>query len=145
MLLFPNFQRSSGRILPPLFKRECKGKGLYITTKIICWFFFSFWSEFQLVLTRTKTIFLRRIAKIWWHYLPTNFYSFICSHHDKIVVNHVFRELILFLRGCKDKFEKMTTKCFLKSCQGFILEHRAIVALGSKFIFEIILRITYID
>jgi len=40
MLLFPNFQRSSGFTSLPFFKRECKGKSPFISTK----FFFIYFS-----------------------------------------------------------------------------------------------------
>jgi len=43
VLLFPNFQRSFGRLLPPVFLTECKGKGRTITTKIYFELFSNFW------------------------------------------------------------------------------------------------------
>ena len=39
MLLFPNFQRSFGFTNHPFFKRECKGKGLFISTKFFLIYF----------------------------------------------------------------------------------------------------------
>jgi len=41
MLLFPNFQRSFGFTSHRFFQTECKGKGLYISTK----FFFIYFSK----------------------------------------------------------------------------------------------------
>ena len=58
MLLFPNFQRSSGSLAIPLFQADCKGKGLYYITKNFLLFFNNFFVKKQpIVFWRTCDFF----------------------------------------------------------------------------------------
>jgi hypothetical protein len=45
VLLFPNFQRSFGLILTPVFLTECKGKYLIFITQIFLYFFSLFFLQ----------------------------------------------------------------------------------------------------
>ena len=78
VLLFPNFQRTFWPLLP-LFFKECKGKGRFITTKIFYELFQSFWNDFQIVLWRTKLIFLSGSKNTLYHF-PHKFFKLLFLH-----------------------------------------------------------------
>ena len=71
VLLFPNFQRSSGCFSPPIFLMECKGTCQFISVKIIPDYFGN-WFEFFIFFKRSSR-YRRWIAKIGTDSFPTNF------------------------------------------------------------------------
>jgi len=75
VLLFPNFQRSFGFTAYPFFERECKGKGLFISSQIIFQFLDFFWREIHVAFSEELPLFLKRTAKIHQLIFTTNFFA----------------------------------------------------------------------
>ena len=128
VLLLPNFQRSSGFLSPPRFKRECKGKGLFISTKFFSAFFLK-----KSELNGVKiNLFYEELFVFFWdgrqrynifNYQPILIISFI--HIRLIFAAVTFREHIRFERGCKAKdflFISQFYFAFLPDLTFFVLQ-----------------------
>ena len=117
VLLFSNFQRSFWLYQPPVFLTECKGKGLFISTKFFAAYFSikneSFRMKINLFCEELSLFFSKRTAKVRDWKLPTNFWLFFCSHLPNSLFTN-FRELVRFIwTGGKDMFDIVSTKYFL--------------------------------
>src|SRR5204863_8449563 len=82
--------------------------------KLFASFFSSFWCEFQFVLRRTSLAFSKGLQKYGGRFYQQTFIRCICPHLlNFCIIFSVQRAMSLLLRGCKDKCENLTAKCFL--------------------------------
>jgi hypothetical protein len=72
VLLFPNFQRSSGFLSLPLFQAECKGRGLHFILQIFLLLFEVYFQVYTIYVASGQTITakgsipIRRLRKYQW-------------------------------------------------------------------------------
>jgi hypothetical protein len=101
VLLFPNFQRSFGFTSHPFFKRECKGKGLYVSTKFIFDFIRIIWRENQLFCEELSRFLKAGCKDTEWQVTSKVLLQVLFTFATQSI--HKFRELIALLskRGAK--------------------------------------------